>query len=182
MRCNRRFNPEVLRLDTLALPGPLGLHLWSIPQSYITVTDGNGTVTSVSGGQQLINTITGIKDSGGTIKNIFIKGHGGSDGDAGVIQLSDSDPTDTLTSVATGGLIMIDNQDVTNLLQSTTNASTTITLTGCNTGILSMGVSKTLPPVDVYGTIRSIIGIPFSPWIIGSLHEFRGGAPMISQL
>jgi hypothetical protein len=186
----RAFRPDLGggRLDTLALPGPLWLQWWTLPQSYISVQDSAGNVTYPQGGAQLLAQLQQIQASGNTVSVLFVKGHGGS-GDSGpsvndgVIQLSDGDPNDTLSSVPAAGFIGIAGTPVNGLLASITNAQTSIYLTGCETDTLACGLSAQLGNgATVYGMSGSPVGIPWTSWTVGQplipyIDGWLGGPP-----
>jgi hypothetical protein len=176
-RPDRAFTPALDgRLEPRAVPADIAwLMGWYNPaQSYIAVTVG-GQTSQVQGGNGLYQALMQAQASGQTVDSIFIKGHGGTY----AMQLSDTDPSDTIQSIM--GHVLIDGQDVTGLLQGVTGPNTQIWLTGCGTGPMALTVSQAIGGgVAVIGNSSSYaLGVPSTSISIGMYTAaYRDGQPL----
>jgi hypothetical protein len=160
-------------LERRAVPGPLLFDLWTIPQSYISLTSSSGQTYEVTGGRSLIRGLQQIAANGQTVGSLFIKGHGDND----IILLSDTDLADSLAVVQ--GNILIAGEPVNNLLASVTGPRTAIYLTGCGTATLAQSLSGLLPGVVAVGnTLPKAIGVPWTSMSLGRYIQYRNGEPL----
>ena len=181
-RPSRAFRPSMTdaavapALERRDNPGPLWLNLWDFPQSDITLTDRDGTNYPVNTPQDLLNGLETIRDNGGEIDELFIKGHGAED----LIYLNDDGST-TLALIQDH--LLIGGQDVTELFQDVSGQFTHITLTGCDTGDLAEGMSGVVPNIQVTGqTLPYALGIPWTGTAIGWHETYQNGTVYVPDL
>ncbi len=156
--------------------GPLWLNWWTIPQSWVSLQDSRGGmwiwIAAPNVGGSLRKALQKLKDHGLKVKNLFIKGHGGDE----LIQLTDDVKNPDALAVLQGR-VLINGEDVTELLKEVTDRQTTIELTGCHTRELAQNLSTVLGDgVGVWGAAwRWILGIPLTPYTVGSSVLYRNG-------
>lgn len=144
-----------------------------VPQQWTTLTDTAGNSYSVENAAQLRNALISIKTQGLMIDDLNIKGHGWDYG----IQLTDGTNPDQMS--CQGGVIFINNVDVTQLLDDVTDSRSRILFAGCDTGPFAQSVSAALgDDTRVVGnTLRYAVGIPFTPLTFGWYETYVNGSP-----
>ncbi len=100
-----------------------------------------------------------IKAAGDKVTLLIIKGHASGDG----IQVGTG--SDWLTCES--GVIHLMDTDVTALLKSITDGSSTIRLRGCFSHALAKRMEDAGVGGHVYGAVRFVIGIPGTAWGMG---------------
>jgi len=174
-RPDRRFLPflEDHDLGPRITPGPLGFGWWTFPQAGVSVTDNGGNIYRPTDAAGLRTVIKDIRAAGGTIDELLIKGHGGSD----IIMLTDSGINDSFAVVQEK--ILIGGVDMTDDLNAVSDADTDIWLTGCGTGGMGAPVSSAAGN-DATVWVNSLpyaIGIPWTWNSIGWYSPYSNGSP-----
>jgi RHS repeat-associated protein len=153
-------NRPTYAMDATGLAAVAGFLLgrWC-PNSYIDITTLGGKHYTPTTSKELVDTLNTIKNGGDTIDYMIIKGHGATNlidlPDGGTLQANDA--SITVESTVTG------KARVTAVLRSITGSKSTISLRGCFTQPLAVGIEATLNNhTTVSGSCGVTLGIPWT--------------------
>lgn len=130
-----------------------------INQSAIYVMDSNGVEYFPETATELLTILQNIRTNGAIVTEMIIKGHGSGDG------IEVGDDGEYLT--CEGGVVYVDETDVTSLLKDVTDSSSVIKMRGCFSYHLAKRVQAELDGAKCYGAVRCVIGIPGTTWGLG---------------
>ncbi|MSQ93249.1 MAG: hypothetical protein EXR98_01690 [Gemmataceae bacterium] len=136
-----------------------------IPQNAIYIETNTGAIYQPDTSAQMLDNLRAIRAAGQTVELLIIKGHAGGGG----IQVgSDQNTLSTFTNVNGQMGVGFFGTDITALLQSVTDNTSTIRFRGCYTADFAARVQQALGNgTRCTGAIRYAIGIPGTAWIIG---------------